>query len=69
VLQRVGVVAYKLDLLPTSSLHLVFHVSQLKKVVPAAKISASLPLELSEFQAPEKLLQRQAVSRGVFSVV
>ena len=33
ILERVGVVSYKLKLLEGARVHLVFHVSQLKKVV------------------------------------
>jgi hypothetical protein len=33
VLQRVGSMAYKLDLLPSLSVHPVFHVSKLKRAV------------------------------------
>jgi hypothetical protein len=32
VLQRIGSIAYKLELSPSSHVHLVFHVSCLKKV-------------------------------------
>jgi hypothetical protein len=65
----VGQVAYKLELPPESALHLVFHVSQLKKFVGSTdSVSSSLPSELTGVQVAEKVLQRRTVSHGVCSV-
>jgi hypothetical protein len=70
VLQRVGSVAYKLDLPASSSVHPVFHVSQLKKAVGSnIQVTPTIPSELTEFQVPEKILKRRLVSRGVKSVI
>jgi hypothetical protein len=63
-------VAYKLALPQSSAVHLVFHISLLKKVVGAnVPISPLLPDTLSTFQVPEKVLERWVVSRGSRLVV
>jgi hypothetical protein len=58
VLQRVGKVAYMIDLPPTSSTHPVFHASHLKKAVGAqVQASSALPSEIAEIHVPERVLQ------------
>jgi hypothetical protein len=45
VVQKVGKVAYHLDLPSSTSMHLVFHVSQLKKMVGShVEVTPELPL-------------------------
>ncbi|WOH08030.1 hypothetical protein DCAR_0727466 [Daucus carota subsp. sativus] len=68
VLQRIGKVAYKLDLPQDSRIHSVFHVSQLKKSVGLAQVSPTLPPQLNaEMELvvePEEVLEVRQVQVG-----
>ena len=64
ITERVGSVAYRLDLPAHSSVHPVFHVSQLKKAVGAShQVTPILPSDFALQLAPEQVLQTRLVSR------
>jgi hypothetical protein len=64
ILQRVGKVAYKLQLPPSASIHPVVHVSQLKLSVGNRQVSSALPDAMSQMQVPVQILDRRIVMRG-----
>jgi hypothetical protein len=69
VVQRIGKVVYRLDLPSSSSIHPIFHVSQLKKMVGSnVDVSFELHVELAVLQFPEKILQKRLATQGVQSV-
>ncbi|MCI25763.1 hypothetical protein A2U01_0046954, partial [Trifolium medium] len=70
IVERVGAVAYRLQLPDTSKIHPVFHVSLLKKAIGDYQVQGDLPNELEvatdELFWPEKVLgSRINVMRGV----
>lgn len=69
VLSKVGPVAYKLDLPPTASIHPVFHVSQLKKMVSSTtQVAHSIPDLDNSLQFSEQILAKKLISKGVHPV-
>ncbi|KAJ0816356.1 putative nucleotidyltransferase, Ribonuclease H [Helianthus annuus] len=64
ILQRVGKVAYKLDLPNTAQIHHTFHVSLLKRAHGSITLTAELPQGPRFVLQPRAVLDRQMVKRG-----
>lgn len=71
ILERIGEVAYKLDLPEAALIHPVFHMSQLKEHIPDhtpvfSELPAGMDLATSD-TIPEAILDRRLVKRGMNS--
>lgn len=61
-IEKLGSVAYKLELPPGVAIHPVFHVSTLKLSPGSQWVSAALPTDLLPFQVPVRVLHRRRSS-------
>ena len=69
VLERVGVVAYKLGLPENSRIHPIVHVSQLKRAIgPNVQVQPQLPSPLDSMLVPARILQRRLRQQGPVAV-
>jgi hypothetical protein len=65
IMEKIGSIAYKLPLPENWSIHPVFHVSQLRKVVSNSQlVSKLLPDDSISYQVPELILKNRMVHRG-----
>ena len=66
MLERVGLIAYKLELPTSVRIHPVFHVSQLKKKVGATlQVQLQVPTDsVEQILEPEAIVDRRTVNRN-----
>jgi hypothetical protein len=64
ITEKIGTIAYKLQLPDSSTIHPVFHVSQLKLAVPVTHSAQPLPPDLDGLQVPERILQKRVAKVG-----
>jgi len=66
IIDKIGSVAYKIQLPTGSLIHDVFHLSQLKKFVGEASTSTHCPRndEETRIKEPEAIIERMTVKRG-----
>jgi hypothetical protein len=70
IVQKIGTVAYKLQLPDTSHLHPVFDVSQLKQAVGSkCSVTPIIPDGLTSLQVPEHILKQRLVTRGARTIL
>ena len=72
ITQKIGKVAYKLDLPPSSLLHPVLHVSQIKRAPGAVSTSTMVPLIAADVQVlsqPENVLQVRALDKDQLEIL
>lgn len=70
ILERIGEVAYRLELPDSSRIHPLFRVSQLKPCLgPGQKVLPQLPTSTDLFQVPVRVLQRHVHQQDLRTVV